>query len=98
MDILPDVYALTEFRENTAQHVKRLKKTKRATLLTQKGRAAAVIMSPEAYEKMAEEAELARSIQSVQRSIKEFDEGKGMTVDEAFAPLLKKYTKRASRR
>lgn len=98
MDILPDVYALTEFRENAAEHVRRLKKTKRATLLTQKGRAAAVIMSPEAYEKMAEAVELARSIQSVQKSMKEFEQGKGMSVDEAFGPLLAKYAKRAARR
>jgi PHD/YefM family antitoxin component YafN of YafNO toxin-antitoxin module len=98
MVFLPDVYALTEFREHAAQHVRRLRKSKKATLLTQKGRAAAVIMSPEVYEEMAGALELARSIESVKQSMKEFDQGKGRPAEEVLASIRARYTRRASGR
>ena len=69
MFIVPDTFSVTDFRENTSGHIRRLKKSKKPTLLTQNGRAAAVVLSPDAYEQLAADAELAISGQSVYRLI-----------------------------
>lgn len=66
---LPDTFALTDFRAKAAAHIKRLVKLDRPALLTQKGRGAAVVMSPAHYERLVTDAELARSITAIQESL-----------------------------
>lgn len=47
---------MAEFAQDTREHSARLKQRGRATVLTQDGEAAAVLVPVEAYEKMAREA------------------------------------------
>lgn len=69
MSPLPNVYALTDFRARTSEHLKRLKKTDRPTLLTQNGKTAAVVLSEAQYEKLLADAELGRSIAAVREAL-----------------------------
>lgn len=71
MDRLPDVYALTDFRQNTAQHISRLKKAQRPTVLTQNGRTAAVVLSAALYDRLVADAELGRSIEGLRESLED---------------------------
>ncbi len=66
---LPDTFALTDFRSKAAAHIKRLSKLDRPALLTQNGKGAAIVMSPAHYERLATDAELARSIAAIQESL-----------------------------
>ena len=66
---LPDVYPLTDFRQHTADHLKRLKKSDRPTLLTQNGKTAAVVLSEALYEQLLTEAELGHSLSALQESL-----------------------------
>lgn len=66
---LPETFALTDFRSNAASHIKRLAKLDRPALLTQNGKGTAIVMSPEHYERLVSDAELARSIAAVQESL-----------------------------
>lgn len=98
MDRLPDSVALAEFQENAPMHLRRLSKSKRPAMLTQRGRTAAVVMSPETYDRLFEAAALSASIQRVRVSLKEFEQGKGRPAADVMRELQTKYSKRARRR
>ena len=55
--IKEDVVSLTDFARNTKQHVEELALCGRARILTQNGNASAVVLSLDAFEKMAQDAE-----------------------------------------
>ncbi len=52
-----DTVSLTDFARNTKKHTQELAECGRPRILTQNGKAAAVVLSPEAFEKMAHDAE-----------------------------------------
>lgn len=52
-----DTISLTDFARNTKKHTQELAECGRPRILTQNGKAAAVVLSPEAFEKMAHDAE-----------------------------------------
>jgi prevent-host-death family protein len=66
---LPNTTSLTDFRERTAAHVKRLQRADRPTMLTRNGRACAVVMSPAMYESLAKAAEHAATIKALRESL-----------------------------
>lgn len=88
---LPDTQALTEFRERSAAVLKELSKSDRPLLLTQKGKAAGVVMSPKAYERLADAAHLSQSIAAARQSLQEFHQGKGRPAKLALDALEAKY-------
>jgi len=57
IDLKEDVVSLTDFDRNTKQHAKDLAAGGRARILTQNGKAAVVVLSLDAFEKMAHDAE-----------------------------------------
>jgi hypothetical protein len=54
---LEDIGSLTDFQRNTVAHVKRLKRTGRAELLTVNGKAEVVVQNASAYQRLIEELE-----------------------------------------
>jgi len=89
---LPETQALTEFRERTAAVLRELSKSDKPLLLTQKGKAAGVVMSPRAYELMADAASLYRSIAAARQSLQEFHQGKARPLSDALDQLEAKYS------
>jgi PHD/YefM family antitoxin component YafN of YafNO toxin-antitoxin module len=57
IDLKEDVVSLTDFARNTKQHAKELALGGRARILTQNGKASVVVLSLDAFEKMARDAE-----------------------------------------
>lgn len=57
MDLKQDVVSLTDFARNTKQHAKELAAGGRARILTQNGKASVVVLSLDAFEQMAHDAE-----------------------------------------
>lgn len=51
-----DTYSLTDFKQNTTEHLERLRKSGRPEVLTVNGKAEAVVMSPETYDKVLDAA------------------------------------------
>ncbi len=51
-----DTYSLTDFKQNAQQHLDRLRKTGRAEVLTVNGKAEAVVMTPEVYDRLLDAA------------------------------------------
>ena len=57
IDLKEDVVSLTDFARNTKQHAKELALGGRARILTQNGKASVVVLSLDAFEKMASDAD-----------------------------------------
>jgi prevent-host-death family protein len=73
-----DIHTVTEFSRKPAEHIKRLSESKRPEILTVNGKAAVVVQDAETYEKMAELADYAESIQNIRQAMSE----QGRPLDE----------------
>ncbi len=51
-----DTYSLTDFKQNAKEHLDRLRETGRAEILTVNGKAEAVVMAPDAYDRLVDAA------------------------------------------
>ncbi|MFZ0431205.1 MAG: type II toxin-antitoxin system Phd/YefM family antitoxin [Candidatus Acidiferrales bacterium] len=56
LDITKDIQSLTTFRRRSGDFLKQLRKSKRAVVLTVKGKAAAVVQDAEAYQRLLDAA------------------------------------------
>lgn len=83
-----DVKPLSEFRAHTASLIAHLKQTKRPLLLTQHGKGAAVLLDVQEYERLLEELDVLRDIQSARE---ELAQGKGTPHAEIKKRMLEKY-------
>jgi len=66
-----DIHTVTEFSRKPAEYIKRLSESKRPEILTVNGKAAVVVQDAETYEKMAELAGYAESIQNIRQALSE---------------------------
>lgn len=78
MGKIPDIVPVSDFRQNAAAVLKKLKTADGPLVVTQRGRAVAVMQSVEAYEKLERERELLRLLASGEREIAA---GEGHTVN-----------------
>ena len=85
-----DIRPVTDFRANIREHLTRLKTSGRAEVLTVNGQAEGVVMSPEAFQQLIDDAEYGRSIRLIRRSLEEFSKGEGIAADVVFAELRAK--------
>lgn len=90
---LPDTCSVTEFRDNIADHLRRLRKADRPRMITQNGKAAAVVLSPEQFEDYAAAREFVETVRAVEESRAELAAGGGSGWAGARARLLKKSAK-----
>jgi len=84
---LPDTCPLTEFRRDAAGYLKRLRKSKRALLLTQDGRAAGVVMSTAEYDRLMAEMEAAEVRAALDQAFEEMKVGKGRPASDVIRDL-----------
>lgn len=78
MDILP----ISDLRQDAAKVLKKLRDNKEPIIITQRGRAAAVIIGVEAYEKSEHDKELLRLLA---KGEKEIEMGEGYDLDTVLA-------------
>lgn len=79
MPKIPDIMPVTDLRQDAAAALKRVRASKEPLVITQRGRAAAVILSVEAYERGEHERHLLRLLA---RGEKEIAAGQGYDLDE----------------
>ena len=75
MDLKEDVVSLTDFARNTKQHVEELALCGRARILTQNGKASVVVLSLDAFEKMAQDAENYRMDLRLREAVERYAKG-----------------------
>ena len=82
MGKLPNLIPITDLRQDAASVLKRVQNTKEPVIITQRGRAAAVMMSTDAYEKAEYDRQLLRLLA---RGDKEIAVGKGYDLETVMA-------------
>jgi len=75
---VPKIVPVTDLRQDAAGVLKRLKESQDPLVITQRGRAAAILLSLDAYERSQEEREVLRLLA---RGEKEIASGKGYALE-----------------
>ena len=79
---IPNIIPITDLRQDATSIIRRVTTSKEPLVITQRGRAAAVMVSMEAYEHSQHELELLRLLA---RGEKEIEAGKGYDLDSVLA-------------
>ncbi len=79
---LAEIIPVTDLRQDAAAALKRVKASREPVVITQRGRAAAVLLSMEAYERSEREREL---LHLLAKGEQEIAAGKGFDLDEVLA-------------
>lgn len=79
---VPDIVPISDLRQDAAAVLKRVRSSTDPLVITQRGRAAAVMVSVEAYERAEQERQI---LMLLARGEKEIAEGKGYDLDEVLA-------------
>ncbi len=93
LNIAEDIVPIAEFKAHVSEVVRGLRKRGRPVVITQNGKPAAVLLSPEEFDTLAYHAGV---VASVQQGLSEAEAGKlisdeelGQELDEEFGPLDK---------
>ena len=78
----PDTIPVTDLKQDASAMVKRVRKSKRPLILTQRGKAAAVLLSVDTYEKGERERKI---LKLLARGEREIAAGKGYDLDDVLA-------------
>ncbi len=78
-----DVTSFTAHRRNLRDHLNQIRATARPLFVTTNGETDAVVLSPEAFDELAEKVELAESLMMLDRGMEEVAEGKVRPLGEA---------------
>jgi len=90
MKLSKDIRPLSEFRSNVAEVVGQVRDTRRAVILTQHGRSAAVLLDVASYEELLEEVEILRDVHAAETQIAD---GKGIAHRRAKAQVMARIKK-----
>ncbi len=82
MSKIPNIIPITDLRQDATAIVKRVIVSREPLVITQRGRAAAVLVSMETYKHSQHELEILRLLASGE---KEIEAGKGYELDEVLA-------------
>ena len=82
MATIPNIVPITDLRQDATSLVKRVSTSRQPLFITQRGRAAAVMVSMEAYEQTQHELEILRHLAKGEQEIAA---GKGFDLDAVLA-------------
>jgi prevent-host-death family protein len=91
LDIANDIQSLTTFRRKSGEFMKRLKKTKRAVVLTVNGKAEAVVQDAEAYQRLLDAAARADIYEAIRQASDDIAQGRTRSAREVFARIRRKH-------
>lgn len=80
-----DIRPLSEFRADAAAMIQKVRETRRALILTQRGHSTAVVLGVGEYQQLLDELELLRDIHTAVRQI---EGGEGVPQQEAHRQAL----------
>ena len=80
LNLKEDIRPLSEFRADAAAMIHKIRETKRALVLTQRGHSSAVLIGVAEYQQLLEELELLRNLHIARRQI---EDGQGVPQQDA---------------
>jgi PHD/YefM family antitoxin component YafN of YafNO toxin-antitoxin module len=78
-----DITSFTEFRAHLRDHLDQRKATSRPLFVTTNGETEAVVLSPSAFDELMDQAELAKSLAVLDRSMEDVKAGRGQPLKDA---------------
>lgn len=86
-----DIQPLSEHRAHLAAHFQHVQETGRPLFVTSNGRTAAVVLSPEAYDRLIEKAELVDNLALIDRGLDDVAAGRVRDAREGIEALARKH-------
>lgn len=83
--------SLSNFKRNTLQFLEQLRETGEPVVLTINGKAEMVVQDAKSYQRLLELVERIEAIEAIRQGMQEFDEGKGITLDEFREHIKRKH-------
>ncbi len=83
-DLTKDIQAVTTFRRNPREFMRRLKKTKRPLVLTVNGKAEAVLQDARAYQHLLDIAAQADAAEGIRQGLEDVGKGRTRPAREVF--------------
>lgn len=87
---LKDIESLTAFKRNTAEYVKKMKKSGKPLVLTVNGKVEIIVQDAGSYQRMIELLDRAETLKAGQKGLKSVRQGKTMSLDEFDKEMRKK--------
>jgi prevent-host-death family protein len=84
LDITKDIQSLTTFRRRSGDLMKQLRKSQRPMVLTVKGKAAAVVLDAEAYQRLLDIAARADAPEGIRQGLEDIKQGRVRPAREFF--------------
>ncbi len=91
VDIVEDIQSLTAFKRASAKAVRRLKKTRRAVVLTINGKAELVVQDAASYQRLLDIQEQYETRLVVDQALEDVREGRHRPVADIFAAVRAKH-------
>ena len=82
MPKLPEIVPVTDLRQDAAAVLERVRRSAQPVVITQRGRAAAIMISPESFERSENERHI---LKLLARGEREIAKGKGFDLDSVLA-------------
>lgn len=82
-----DITSFTDHRKHLREHLDRVRESGRPMYITTNGQTDAVVLSPDAYDALADKAELVESLHLIERSMEEVREGRGQPFGDAIRAI-----------
>lgn len=86
-----NIHSLTDFRQNAKDHLDRLAESGGVEVLTVNGEAKGVVMSPQAFDELAEKAHQAEITAKIKRGMEEIEAGHGIEARQGMRDLADKH-------
>lgn len=85
-----DIRPLTEHRANISEDFRRVQETGRPLFITTNGRTAGVLLSPEAYDELADRAAIAEDVAAIRKALNGPKRGRGRDAGQALRDIATK--------
>jgi prevent-host-death family protein len=86
-----DITSVSEHRERLKDHLQQVHRTGRPMFITTNGQTDAVLLSPVAYDRLVEQAELAESLRVIDQGMAEVAAGLAVPAKAALAAMAKRH-------
>lgn len=88
---IKSIQSLTDFKRNTSEHLKELKKSRKPLVLTVNGKAELVVFDAESFQNLLDKIEFAETVRDIRKGIEDAENGRVQNADKALAQLAEKY-------
>jgi prevent-host-death family protein len=86
-----DIHPMSEHRAHLTEHLRQVQETGRPMVITQNGRAAAVVLSPSVYDELVRRAEYKADIEAIKQGLADAEAGLGQEAHEALREIAGKH-------